>query len=117
MTDDARPVRAVVIPADPDQPIIAATVDASRGGLYAILGGQPEPVILGASGALMLCDGYGKSKGSPRNRRATEFAGRYAPGFPGADFIAGPALVLGTDPEDGSRADVPADVERAALDG
>lgn len=46
---------------------------------------------------------YGKAKRSPRNRRATAPADAMRPGFAPSDFVAGPALVIGS--ESGEPAD------------
>ena len=41
---EARTARAVIFPADPDEPVRAETIDLD--GLWALLGGQPEVVDL-----------------------------------------------------------------------
>lgn len=111
---DPRPARAVLFPTDPDASVTAETVDASKAGIWAFLGGQPEVLTLPGSAVMWLL-AYGKTTpGVERNPRATRFADSLLPGFARSDAIIGPALVLGFDDE-GLAADVPADTERAAL--
>jgi hypothetical protein len=111
---DPRPARAVVFPADPGVPVTAETVDASEAGLWAFLGGQPEVLTLSDSAVMWLL-AYGKTApGAAANPRATRFADALLPGFARGDRIMGPVLVLGFDDE-GLAAEVPAEVERAAL--
>lgn len=107
-------VRAVLIPVDLGEPVVVGTVDGSPAGLWAAVGGaQPEVLPLDGQGTAMLVDEYGKVKHLPRNDRATALADVLRPGFARSDFIAGPALVIDTDPETGGPADVADDVVRS----
>jgi hypothetical protein len=111
---DPRPARAVLFPTDPELPVTAETVDVSKAGIWAFLGGQPEVLTLSETAAMWIL-AYGKTTpGVERNPRATRFADSMRPGFARGDSIMGPALVLGFDDE-GMAADVPTDIESAAL--
>ena len=107
-------VRAVLIPVDLGEPVVVGSVDASPAGRWAAVGGaQPEVLPLDDRGTAMLVDGYGKAKRLPPNDRATRLADAMRAGFARSDFIAGPVLVIGTDPETGGPADVADDVVRS----
>lgn len=107
-------VRAVLIPVDPAEPVTVGTVDASPAGRCAAVGGaQPEAMALDNRGTAMFVDGYGKAKRLPRNARATHLVDTLRPGFALSDFVAGPALFVGSDPETGAPADVCDDVVRS----
>lgn len=111
-TADARPVRAVVFPADPGLPVTAETVDGSQEGLGAFLGGQPEVLTLSDSAVMWLL-AYGKTTpGAAPNPRASRFVDSLRPGFARGDRIVGPALVRGF-VDEGLAAAVPPDMERA----
>lgn len=111
-------VRGILIPVDPAEPVVVGAVDASPAGRWAAVGGaQPEVLSLDGQGTMMMMDGYGKVKQLPRNGRATALADAMRPGFASHDFIAGPALVTGCDPESGGSADVSDDVVRLVRKG
>lgn len=112
---EPRPVRAIIVPTSDDEPMTLRVVDASRAGLPGLVGGgQPEVVPLRQDGTVLYVDAYGKSKGLPRNARATRLADALLPGFADADTINGPAVFTGTDPDDGGPADLPAATAHAA---
>jgi hypothetical protein len=113
MAADPRPARGVIFPADPDLPVTAETVDGTPAGVMALLGGHPEVVTLPGS-AVLWVRADGKSAGLAANPRATRFADALLPGFARGDMVMGPAVVLGFDDE-GLAADVPPEVEAAAL--
>ena len=111
-------VHGVLIPVDLGEPVVVGTVDASAAGRWAAVGGaQPEALPLDGQGTAMFVDEYGKAKRLPRNGRATALADLLRPGFARSDFIAGPALVIGTDPETGGPADVADDVVQSLPSG
>lgn len=115
MASVPHPARAVVLPADPAEPVTVETVDGSEAGLWALLSGQPEVVGLGGGvRAVLWCHGYGKRERLPGNDRATRFVDVFVPGFARGDTIAGTAVVVGFDDE-GLAADVPDDVLDAVL--
>lgn len=111
--NQSRPVRAVIIPADPAQPVTVEVIDASVAGLCDSVGGQPEPVLLGDTSALLFCNEYGKGMRLAPNGRATRFVNQYVRGFARNDMIVGPAVIVGV-ADDGGRADVPETVAETA---
>ena len=111
---DPQTARAVIFPSDPDQPVTAGTVDVTKPGPWALIGGQPEIVALDPARAALRVHSYGKTEGLQPNPRATRFVDTLRPGFARTDMIMGPSVLLGYD-EDGMPDDVPPDVERSAL--
>ena len=111
-------VRAILIPVDPAEPLVVGLVDATPAGRWAAVGGaQPEALPLDDRGTTLFVDGYGKAKRLPRNDRATGLADAMRPGFARSDFVAGPALVTGSDPDTGAPADVSDEVARSVQEG
>lgn len=100
--------RLVLIPADPAQPVRAADQDPSYRGVEVALNTIVEPFIVGDDGLVLWMDANGKSARLPANRRATLLAERHSPGFSRHDFVAGDAVLAGSDPDTGAVAGVPA---------
>ncbi len=108
------PVLGLRVAVQPGSALPAEPGPHPPAGIWAFLGGQPEVLTLPGSAVMWLL-AYGKTTpGVERNPRATRFADTVLPGFVRGDMIMGPALVVGFDDE-GLAADVPVDMERAAL--
>lgn len=113
------PARALLVPVE--GPVVELVIPASDDGaslrvLQEAVGGYIEALPLpefieGADRATCYINEEGKLERLPFNGRATDF---FVPGvglFFG-DYIAGPLVIVGFDPETGSHRDVPASVER-----
>ena len=106
-------VSAVLIPADPGEPVRRVTVDGLAE-LQAAVGGDIEAVDTAILGDRLTSyiNADGKFNGCQPNPRATELLG---PGLFAGDFIAGPLLVCGFDPDEGENRDCPAGFEAEFL--
>ena len=106
-------VNAVLIPADPGEPVRRVTVDGLHG-LQAAVGGDIEAVDTAVLGDQLTSyiNAEGKFNGSQPNPRATELLG---PGLFAGDFIAGPLLICGFDPDEGENRDCPPGFEAEFL--
>lgn len=98
-------VSAVLIPADPAEPVRRITVQGLAG-LQAAVGGDIEAVDTAVLGQQLTSyiNADGKCNGSAPNARATQLLG---PGLFAGDFIAGPLVVCGFDPREGENRDCP----------
>lgn len=74
-------VRAILFPADPDEPVTAIDIDGSPAGIQTAVDGLTEVMTLGDAGAVLFVNAYGKSKRLPPNPRATRFVDGYVKGF------------------------------------
>jgi hypothetical protein len=111
-------MKAIVIPVE--GPLVEIDL-ADEGNLKVLqnaVGGYIEAVavpdfISGADEATAYVDEEGKLTGLPINRRATDFM---VPGvgLSYGDYIAGPMVLAGFDPDSGEHAELPAGVVRRA---
>lgn len=98
--------KALIIPADEDQPICIKNVEGLEA-YQAIVGGYIEMVSLTLTLAgekcdvALFCNEEGKLSGLPLNRRATEMAR-----IPG-DFLVGDVFLVGPPDDEGNETDVP----------
>jgi Domain of unknown function (DUF3846) len=106
-------VSAVLIPVNPEQPVRRINVDG-LGDLQAAVGGHIEAVDTSILGDRLTSyiNADGKYNGCEPNPRATTLLG---PGLFAGDFIAGPLLVCGFDPELGENRDCPTGFEAEFL--
>lgn len=92
-------MRALIIPADRDQPIKFTNTTGELKELQALVGGYIQPVFLRQIGATMYVDEEGKLKlGAVVNVRAAEIVEQYAGR---REIIMGDALLLGIPDGDG----------------
>jgi hypothetical protein len=106
-------VSAVLIPANPEQPVQRISVDGLDD-LQAAVGGSIEAVDTAVLGERLTTyiNADGKYNGCEANPRATTLLG---PGLFAGDFIAGPLLVCGFDPALGENRDCPTGFESEFL--
>ena len=106
-------VSAVLIPSDPAAPVRRITVDGLAD-LQAAVGGDIEAVDTAVLGPRLTSyiNAEGKFNGCHPNPRATQLLG---PGLFAGDWIAGPLLVCGFDPEEGENRDCPPGFEAEFL--
>lgn len=100
-------MEALIIPANPEQPIERKELDGYDG-LSNAVGGWIESVPFPDRGDVsVFINEEGKIHGLPMNQRATEMLASVL--FAG-DFIVGDAVIVGFDPETGDSIDCPKDL-------
>lgn len=104
-------MRAIIL--NPGEAPIFEDKDWSLDDLQAVVGGWIESLPTDRDDISVYGNDEAKYRGEdggpmPRNQIATEWIGHML--FPG-DYIAGPVIVLGFDPETGENAELPSDIE------
>ena len=111
----ARPIRAVLFPADPTERVRTISVDGSTTGLCDALDAWSldHVVVPGLPRTTLLRDAAGKTHQGAPNPRATQFIERYVRGFSRNGTIMGAALLVGS--ADHDWANISPAAEQAAI--
>lgn len=105
----------IVIPVDVDEPIFRKEVHALAD-YQEVVGGFIQVVELDNPRTSLYMDEEGKLKRLPVNRRASLLMWVHRPIFHGADFVCGPALLIGPSDDDGNDTDVPTELDDLLFD-
>lgn len=108
MTAESARFRAVIFPADADEPVRVEMVDASCDDMENFIGGEVEVVTL--DGAALDVNANGLSLGLLLTRRATRFIDGQRAGSARSNGL----ILVGFD-EDGQPADLPAHLDQDAV--
>lgn len=107
-------VRALRIPADPDEPITEVQVESLED-YQAIVGGYIEPVDVSALGITMYINEEGLLQQLPLNSRTTFLWWYFVPEARQTAMLVGPALVVGLPDRNGESTDIPREARELLL--
>ena len=107
-------IRALLIPADPTQPL-TITQTTGLADLQRLVDGNVEVAPLSTDRLTLWINEDGKARRLPRNDRADAYWKASIPATLPGDYIAGDAVITGLDPDSGDDVDVPQAEDFAAL--
>jgi len=108
-------VKALRIPADPDEPIMEVQVESLED-YQAVVGGYIEPVDITELGITVYVNDEGLLRQLPLNSRATFLWCYFVPEARQKAMLVGPALVVGLPNRSGDNTDIPKGATELLLD-